>query len=43
MQGQQVANPQTPQNQQIVAGVAVNSNTVILKMNEIPQLSTVGE
>lgn len=41
MQGQQVAaNPQTPQNQQIVA---VNSNTVILKMNEIPQLSTVGK
>lgn len=43
MQGQQVGtNPQTPQNQ-IVAGVTVNQNTVILKMNEIQQLSTVGE
>lgn len=44
MQGQQVAtNPQAGQNQQIVAGVTVNSNTVILKMNEIQQLSTVGK
>lgn len=42
MQGQQVATNQAAQNQQIVAGVTVN-NTVILKMNDIPQLSTVGE
>lgn len=44
MQGQQVAsNPQAAQNQQIVAGVTVSSNTVILKMNDIQQLSTVGK
>lgn len=45
MQAQQVAaNPQTGQNQQIVTGVAVGSgNAVILKMNDLQQLSTVGE
>lgn len=43
MQAQQVAsNPQGTQNQQIVTGVAVGSNAVILKMNELQQLSTVG-
>lgn len=45
MQAQQVAtNPQTGQSQQIVTGVAVGSgNAVILKMNELQQLSTVGK
>lgn len=44
MQAQQVAsNPQGTQNQQIVTGVAVGSNAVILKMNELQQLSTVGK